>query len=89
MIRSYVNFDFSHWDLYLIHFELACNTSNHTSTSFVPFYLKYGKQSQIIPFDTLDFTNPSAADFITHIHNCQKYKRQNSKTQEEYIRKSN
>lgn len=77
MIRAYVDFDKSNWDLYLTHFEVAHNSSIHTSTSFSPFYLNYGQHPRTVPLETLDSTNPSAGDFLNHMQKCEKIAKDN------------
>lgn len=70
MIRAYVEFDKSNWDLYLTHFVIAHSYTIHTSKSFSFFYLNCREHPRIIPLGKLDFTNPSAAGILKHIHKC-------------------
>lgn len=67
LILAYVDFDKLNLDLYLTHFEAAYKFSNHTFSSFTLVYLNYGKLPRIIVLITLDFLNPFAEDFLSHM----------------------
>ena len=64
MIRAFANYDKSNWDENIIHFEVAYNSSVHTSTTFTPYFLNYGQHIRTMPIDTLETPNPSATQMI-------------------------
>ena len=82
MIRAFANYDKSNWDENLVDFEVAYNSSVHSTTMFTPFFLNYGIHPRTIPLQTLSSDNPSATSFLTAIQKSVKYAQEN-------IRKSN
>ena len=82
MIRSFVNFDKSDWDKYLVDFEVAYNSSVNATTTFTPFFLTYGIHPKTVPLDVLSSENPAATEFIQNMQTV-------VKEAEEQIKKSN
>jgi hypothetical protein len=50
MLRHYIDFDQSDWDLHLGAAELAINNARSETTGFTPFYLFYGREP-LLPID--------------------------------------
>lgn len=64
VIRSFVSFDRSVWDEYLIDFEVAYSSSANATTMFTPLYFGYWT-SRVTVF--MDFTSspvPAAKEFL-------------------------
>ncbi len=59
MIRTFANFRKDNWDEHLVHFEVAYNSSIHSTTPYSSFYLKYGINPKTIQIQTLSPDNPS------------------------------
>lgn len=90
MIRCFANYDKSNWDEHLIEFEVAYNSSVHSSTTFTPFYLNYGHHPRTIPLDILHPTNPSAESFLEKITEITKNARSEiSKANEQMAKQAN
>ena len=64
MIRSFVKFDKSDWDKYLVDFEVAYNSSVNATTTFTPFFLNYGIHPKTVPLDLIASDNPAASKFL-------------------------
>ena len=72
MIRSFVNYDKSNWDEFLVDFEVAYNSSAHATTTFTPFYLNYGIEPKTIPMHAIHSDSPAASNFIKNIQEAVK-----------------
>jgi hypothetical protein len=71
MLRSYVNWRQTDWDLHLPMLEIAINNAKQASTGFSPFYLNYGQEIQL-PLDSAlrvarECKNPEAAERIKQL----------------------
>lgn len=71
MLRSYVNWRQTDWDVHLSTLELAVNNAKQASTGFSPFYLNYGKEVRL-PLDAAieavrRCPNPEAAERIQRL----------------------
>jgi hypothetical protein len=71
MLRSYVNWRQTDWDVHLSTLELAFNNAKQASTGFSPFYLNYGKEVRL-PLDAAieavrRCPNPEAAERIQRL----------------------
>lgn len=72
MIRTYVGFDKSEWGMHTTHFEVACNSTIHTSKYFTRCYLIYGFDTRVILVEKLHFSNLSTEEFLGHVQKCGK-----------------
>ena len=72
MIRSFVNFDKSDWDKYLVDFEVAYNSSVNATTTFTPFFLNYGIHPKTVPLDLITSENPAASRFLQNMQSAVK-----------------
>ena len=71
MLRAYVNFRQTDWDVHLSALEMAINSARQASTGFSPFYLNYGKEIRL-PLDAAieaarRCRNPEAAERIQRL----------------------
>ena len=82
MIRSFVSFDKSDWDRFLVDFEVAYNSSVNATTSFTPFFLNYGIHPKTVPLDIITSENPAAEKFLQNMQEA-------VKEAQEQIKKSN
>ena len=91
MIRSFVSFDKSDWDKYLVDFEVAYNSSINATTTFTPFFLNYGINPKTVPLDILSSDNPAAASFLRNmqeaIKEAQKQIKKSNDTTAAYVNK--
>lgn len=67
MICAFVNFDTSDWDKKIIQFEAGYNSPIHSTTGFIPSFLRYGTHPGTTPIETLASPYPAASDFVKNI----------------------
>ena len=71
MLRSYVNWRQTDWDVHLSTLEIAFNNSKQSSTGFTPYYLNSGHEIRL-PLDAslplVDGNNPVASERIRRLH---------------------
>jgi hypothetical protein len=71
MLRHYVTWRQTDWDLHLPVLEIAVNNAQQSSTGFTPFYLNYGQEIRL-PLDAalppVAGRNPSAAERVQRLH---------------------
>ena len=72
MLRAYVNWRQSDWDVHLSTLEMAYNTAKQASTGYSPHYLNHGQEMRL-PLDgsiplAAAAPNPTAAERVDRIH---------------------
>jgi transposase InsO family protein len=71
MLRSYVNWRQTDWDVHLSTLEIAFNNAKQSSTGFTPYYLNSGQEIRL-PLDAtlplVDGNNPLAAERVRRLH---------------------
>ena len=72
MLRAYVDWRQSDWDVHLSTLEMAYNNSKQVSTGFTPHYLNFGQEMRL-PLDgaipsSSSSSNPESADRIGRLH---------------------
>ena len=71
MLRNYVNWRQTDWDIYLPTLEMACNNARQASTGFSPHYLNYGREMRLPLDGAIDDArrcrNPEAAERIQRL----------------------
>lgn len=85
VLRCFVDHNQRDWDLYLTNVEVAYNHSINSVTTYSPFYLTYGYEPNVVPFDTLRSPSdkvPALAEWLATL-------RQSHKTAADAIRKAN
>ena len=85
MICGFVNYDRDNWDDHLTEFEVAYNSSTHSSSSFTPFFLNYCIHPRTIPAEIMEHSKVQSVDeFLRSIkdstaHGQSKIRKSNSK----------
>lgn len=75
ILRCFVNHNQSNWDLYLANVEVAYNHSINSVTTYSPFFLTYGYEPNVVPFDTLRSPNdkvPALAEWLSTLRTVHK-----------------
>ena len=71
MLRHYVTWRQTDWDIHLPVLEIAVNNAQQSSTGFTPFYLNYGQEIRL-PLDAalppVAGRNPSASERVQRLH---------------------
>ena len=83
MLRAYVSWRQTDWDVYLPTLEMAYNSSKQVSTGFSPYYLNAGQEARM-PLDgaipsARSNTNPAAAQRIERLHSDLQHAKHNIK----------
>jgi hypothetical protein len=72
MLRAYVNWRQTDWDVHLSTMEMAYNSAKQISTNFSPHYLNYGQEMRLPLDEAIQSarvcTNPEAAERIQRLH---------------------
>ena len=84
MIRAFVNYNQDNWDVHLPEFEVAYNSSVHSTTAFTPFYLTYGSEVRTIPIETVSSKNPEASNYLQVMQDATRTAKENIKKANKY-----
>lgn len=67
VIKAYVDYDTRNSDEYVIHLEVAYNSSIHATTWYTPFFLNDAQHPRIIRLETLDSKTAAAYSFFENL----------------------